>query len=128
MLIHIHLLIGVFSIGCSVFVLENQNLIETMIGAKTFRVTTSRCGEHHKFTSKEIEFESGGALQETYGAKPQMVDSGVNVSSSRSAKDVDLVVIAISFFLHFICVVLTHSLPVNPCLPVSLCVSISVSL
>ena len=36
-----------------------------------FRVTTSRCG-HHSFTSKELEFEAGGALAERYKVTPQM--------------------------------------------------------
>eukprot|EP00040_Diaphanoeca_grandis_P026672 m.149756 g.149756 ORF g.149756 m.149756 type:complete len:488 (+) comp30681_c0_seq2:1613-3076(+) len=58
---------------------ENPKLVSTMVGTKTFRVTTSRCGEHHSFTSQNIEFEAGGALQETYGAVPKMKNSEVNV-------------------------------------------------
>ena len=50
-----------------------------MIGAESFRVTTSRCGDHHSFTSKEIEFEAGGALQETYDVKPKMRKCAVTV-------------------------------------------------
>lgn len=44
----------------------------------TFRVTSDRVGSH-KFSSKELEFESGGALAEIYGARPKMRGYDIHV-------------------------------------------------
>ena len=40
-------------------------------GASSFRVSTERAGRHD-FSSSEVEFEAGGALQEHYGTRARM--------------------------------------------------------
>lgn len=57
---------------------ENSELVPDMRGASSFRVTCSHSGRH-SFTSKEIEFEAGGALQEFYNVPAQMRGALVNV-------------------------------------------------
>eukprot|EP00037_Helgoeca_nana_P011345 m.101753 g.101753 ORF g.101753 m.101753 type:complete len:431 (-) comp20775_c0_seq1:187-1479(-) len=54
------------------------DLVPAMRTAASFRVTCSHSGKH-SFTSKEIEFEAGGALQEGYKVTAQMRGSDVNV-------------------------------------------------
>lgn len=54
------------------------DLVPAMRTAASFRVTCSHSGKH-SFTSKEIEFEAGGALQEAYKVTAQMRGSDVNV-------------------------------------------------